>query len=100
MAIGLIGILSSLYFYKKNIYASIAIGYFSIMEIIHFFQYKVINKCDNIYNVFLTNLGYTHIYFQPLFFNLWLFAFTKKPNFTFIYMSFFAALLMLSRLFL
>ena len=99
LAIGLTGILSSLYFYKKNIYASIAIGYFSIMEIIQFFQYKVINKCDNIYNIFLTNLGYIHICFQPLFFNLWLFAFTKKPNFIFIYMSFFAGLLLLSRLF-
>ena len=99
LAIGLTGILSSLYFYKKNIYASIGIGYFSIMEIIQFFQYKVINQCNNKYNIFLTNLGYIHICFQPLFFNLWLFAFTKKPNFTFIYMSFFAGLLLLSRLF-
>jgi hypothetical protein len=99
LAIGLIGILSSLYFYKKNIYASIGIGYFSIMEIIQFFQYKVIDKCNNNYNIFLTNLGYIHICFQPLFINLWLFAFIKNPNFTFIYMSFFAGLLLLSRVF-
>ena len=99
LVIGLTGILSSLYFYKKNIYAAIGIGYFALMEIIQFFQYKVINQCNNKYNLFLTKLGYIHICFQPLFFNLWLFAFTKKPNFTFIYMSFFAGLLLASRLF-
>ena len=96
-AIGIAGILSSVYFYNKNVYASIGIGYFAIMEILQFFQYKVINECDNIYNKILTNLGYIHICFQPLFVNLWLFAFTK-PNFTFIYMSFFAGLLLASRL--
>jgi len=99
LAIGTIGILCSIYFYKKNIYASICIGYFALMEILQFFQYKVINQCNNYYNKLLTNIGYIHICFQPLFFNLWLFAFTKNPNFTFIYMSFFAGLLLVSRLF-
>ena len=99
LLIGTIGILSSIYFYKINIYASIGIGYFALMEIIQYFQYKVINQCDNKYNKFLTNLGYIHICFQPIFFNIWLFAFTKNPNFTFIYMGFFAALLLASRLF-
>ena len=98
LAIGTIGILSSVYFYKKNIYASIGIGYFALMEILQFFQYRVINECNN-YNKFLTNLGYIHICFQPVFVNLWLFAFTKKPNFTFIYMSFIAGLLLASRIF-
>jgi len=97
LAIGMTGILSSFYFYKKNIYASIGIGYFALMEILQFFQYKVIDQCND-YNTFLTSLGYIHICFQPLFFNIWLFAFTK-PNFTFLYMSFFAALLLASRLF-
>jgi len=97
LAIGITGILSSVYFYNKNIYASIGIGYFALMEIIQFFQYKVINNCND-YNKFLTQLGYIHICFQPLFVNLWLFAFTK-PNFIFIYMSFFAGLLLASRLF-
>ena len=98
LAIGLIGILSSIYFFNRNIYASIGIGYFSLMEIIQFFQYKVINQCNNKYNIFLTILGYIHICFQPLFFNIWLFAFTKKRNFTFLYLSFFAGLLLLSRI--
>jgi len=97
LAICITGILSSLYFYKKNKYASIGIGYFALMEILQFFQYKVIDQCND-YNTFLTSLGYIHICFQPLFFNIWLFAFTK-PNFTFLYMSFFAALLLASRLF-
>lgn len=98
LAIGLTGIISSIYFYKKNVYASIGIGYFALMEILQFFQYKVINQCNNDYNKFLTIVGYIHICFQPFFINLWLFAFTKKPNFTFLYMSFFAGLLLASRL--
>jgi hypothetical protein len=99
LAIGLTGIVSSLFFYQKNVYASIGIGYFALMEIIQYFQYKVINQCNNKYNTFLTILGYIHICFQPLFFNLWLFAFVKNPNFIFIKMSFIAGLLLVSRLF-
>jgi hypothetical protein len=99
LAIGLTGILASLYFYKKNIYASIGIGYFALMEVLQFFQYKVINQCNNKYNKFLTILGYLHICFQPLFINIWLFAFTTNPNFIFLYMAFFAGLLLASRLF-
>ena len=72
LAIGITGILSSFYFYKKNIYASIGIGYFALMEILQFFQYKVIDQCSNKYNKFLTNLGYIHICFQPVFANIWL----------------------------
>jgi hypothetical protein len=99
LSIGVVGILSSIYFYKKNNYAAIGIGYFALMEILQFFQYKVINECNNEYNRLLTNIGYIHICFQPLFFNLWLFAFTNKPNFTFVYMSLFAGILLASRLF-
>ena len=101
LAIGLVGLLSSAYFYlyAKIAYAAIGIGYFALMEILQFFQYKVINQCANPYNRFLTTLGYIHICFQPLFFNAWLFAFTKKPQFIFLYMSFFAGLLLASRLF-
>ena len=97
LAIGVFGLASSAFFYHKNVYASIGIGYFALMEILQYFQYKVINQCDNEENKLLTTLGYLHICFQPLFFNLWLFAFTK-PQFVFIYMSFFAGLLLASRL--
>lgn len=99
LSIGVIGLLTSLYFYKKNIYASIGIGYLALMEILQFFQYRVINQCNNNYNKFLTILGYIHICFQPLFFNIWLFAFTKKRYFVFLYLSFIAGLLLMSRLF-
>lgn len=99
LTIGLTGLLASVYFYNKSVYASVGIGYFALMEILQYFQYKVINQCKNKYNKFLTNLGYLHICFQPLFFNIWLFAFTAKPDFKFLYMSFLAGLLLLSRLF-
>jgi len=99
LVVGITGLLSSIYFYQKNIYASVGIGYFALMEVLQFFQYDVINQCNNNYNKFLTYLGYIHICFQPLFFNIWLFAFIKNPNFTFIYLSFFAGLLLLSRIF-
>jgi len=99
LTIGITGILFSVYLYNKNIYASLGIGYFALMEILQFFRYKVINKCNSSYNKFLTNIGYIHICFQPFFANLWLFAFTTNPNFIFLYMSFFAGLLLASRLF-
>jgi len=99
LAIGITGILSSIYFYKKNIYASIGIGYFAIMELLQFLQYRVIDQCNNDYNRFLTIIGYIHICFQPLFFNIWLFAFIIKPNVLFLYMTFIAGLLLLSRVF-
>ena len=69
------------------------------MEIIQYFQYKVIDQCNNKWNKFLTQLGYLHICFQPLFFNIWLFAFTKKPNFFILKLCFYAGLLLASRLF-
>lgn len=100
LLVGLTGIISSLYFYiyKKNIYASLGIGYFSLMEILQFLQYKVIDDCNNNINKILTIIGYIHICFQPLFANIWLFAFTNTRYFIFLYMSFFAGLLLASRL--
>ena len=67
LSVGIFGILSSIYFLKLNIYAAIGIFYFSLMEIIQYFQYKVIDQCDNKYNKLLTKIGYIHICFQPLF---------------------------------
>ena len=100
LTVGILGILSSFYFYsyKKNIYASLGIGYFSLMEILQFFQYKVVDQCNNPLNKLLTIIGYLHICFQPLFANIWLFAFTTYHNFIFLYMAFFAGLLLASRL--
>jgi hypothetical protein len=99
LTISIFGMISGVYFIKLNIFAGIGIFYFSLMELIQYFQYKVIDQCDNDYNKLLTKIGYLHICFQPLFFNLWLFAFVKKPNFIFIYMSFIAGILLASRIF-
>ena len=99
LAIGLFGLFFSVSIYSKNRYASIGLGYFSLMEILQYFQYQVIDECHNPTNRFLTDVAYIHICFQPLFFNLWLFAFTKNPPFLFLYMSFLAGLLLISRLF-
>jgi len=101
LVIGATGIAVALYIYArtKNAYASIGLAYFSLMEIIQYFQYKVIDQCNNKYNKYLTILGYLHICFQPLFFNLWLFAFTAKPVVQYLYLSFFGGLMLASRLF-
>jgi hypothetical protein len=99
LAIGLGGILLGLYFFTINKYAAIGILYFALMEIIQFFQYSVIDKCDDPWNKFLTNLGYLHISFQPVFWNIWLFAFVEKPMWIFVYMSIAAGLLLFSRIF-
>ena len=100
LSVGIIGILSSIYIYiqKRNVYASLGIGYFALMEILQYFQYAVIDQCDNPINQWLTILGYLHICFQPLFANIWLFAFATNPPFLFLYMAFFAGLLLASRL--
>ena len=97
--IGLFGLTTGAYFFTKNKYAGIGIAYFALMEILQYFQYKVIDQCNNKWNKFLTQIGYLHICFQPLFFNIWLFAFTKKPNFLILKLCFYAALLLASRLF-
>lgn len=101
LMIGVTGIAfaSIIYARTKNAYVSIGLGYFALMEIIQYFQYKFIDQCDNKYNQFLTILGYIHICFQPLFFNLWLFAFTIKPIVQYLYLTFFGGLMLASRLF-
>jgi len=99
LAIGLGGLLLGAYYYTINKYAGIGIMYFSLMEIIQFFQYTVIDKCDDPWNKFLTHIGYLHICFQPVFWNIWLFAFVQKPMWIFIYMSMVAGLLLWSRIF-
>lgn len=97
---GLVGVGASYYFYKKKyIFASISIFYFSLMEFIQFFQYTVIDQCNNKVNKILTIIGYIHICFQPIFFNLWLFEFTKKRNFSILKLGIVSGLLLLSRLF-
>ena len=47
----------------------LALGYFSLMELLQAFTYSVIGQCDNPTNQIATLLGYLHITFQPFFIN-------------------------------
>jgi len=71
-----IGVLSTAYaIYKKEPPVLwIALGYFSLMELLQAFTYSVINRCDLPSNQIATLFGYLHITFQP-FFIFYLFAF-------------------------
>lgn len=105
LTIGLTGLIAAsfLVLQKKAYAAAIGISYFALMEMIQYFQYKVINQCANPWNKFLTQLGYAHICFQPLFFNIWLLAFVSAQQrhlqYKFIIAAFIAGLLLLTRVF-
>ncbi len=47
----------------------IALGYFSLMELLQAFTYSVIGDCDNPTNQIATLLSYLHVTFQPFFIN-------------------------------
>lgn len=56
--------------YKKEPAALwIALGYFSLMELLQAFTYSVIDQCGLPSNQIATLLGYLHITFQPFFIN-------------------------------
>lgn len=56
--------------YKKQPAALwIALGYFSLMEVLQAFTYSVINQCELPSNQIATLFGYLHITFQPFFVN-------------------------------
>ncbi|MCB1720213.1 MAG: hypothetical protein H6860_04500 [Rhodospirillales bacterium] len=46
-----------------------ALGYFSLMELLQAYTYSVINECSFASNQIATLLGYFHITFQPFFIN-------------------------------
>jgi len=101
-----VGILSTGYAcYKKEPFPLwIALGYFSLMELLQAFTYSVINQCDNPSNQIATLLGYLHITFQPFFINAISLYFIPphiaKKIAPFAYsVCFFAALLMLVQLY-
>jgi len=48
----------------------IALGYFSLMELLQAFTYAVIDQCSLPSNQIATLLSYLHIAFQPFFINL------------------------------
>ncbi len=61
-----------------NYKAAIMIFYFTLMQIIHYLGYTVIDKCDNKLNQTLSDLNYIHICFQPPIYLLGLWGLFEK----------------------
>eukprot|EP00049_Salpingoeca_infusionum_P006935 m.113006 g.113006 ORF g.113006 m.113006 type:complete len:323 (-) comp13498_c0_seq1:502-1470(-) len=78
----LIGLFISGWVKYKTSNTQLAMGvfYFFLMEFLQFFQYLVIDDCDNWWNQFLTVLGFLHICFQPYFTHIINSALTKSPT--------------------
>jgi hypothetical protein len=66
--VGLVGTAYAAY-KKEPLVLCIALGYFSLMELLQAFTYTVINECELPSNQIATLLGYLHIAFQPFFIN-------------------------------
>lgn len=59
------GAISSVIIYKNmNSYSAFCVFYFTLMQIIHYFGYTVINNCKNKINQNMSILNYYHICFQ------------------------------------
>jgi hypothetical protein len=62
----LVGLYLTYYFYKLNLpIYSFVVFYYSLMQLIHYVGYTVINKCNNKTNKTIAYLNYIHICFQP-----------------------------------
>ena len=66
-----VGIATTIYaaYKKEPAPLWIALGYFSLMELLQAFTYTVIDQCSLPSNQIATLLGYLHIAFQPFFIN-------------------------------
>lgn len=66
LGMGLLGlgfsIISSYYFHP---YWTLSIFYFTLMQLIHYVGYTVINDCNNSTNRLMAYLNYIHVCFQP-----------------------------------
>jgi hypothetical protein len=78
----MLGLLMSFWVYTKTSNLQLAIGvfYFFLMEFLQYFQYLVIDDCDNWWNPVLTLAGYAHICYQPYFTHIINSALTKSPT--------------------
>ncbi len=65
------GFISTAYFFRQGESKTLcmALGYFSLMELLQAYTYTVIDQCANPRNQVATLLGYIHITFQPFFIN-------------------------------
>ena len=57
---------------------SISVFYFTLMQLIHYLGYIVIDQCSNTFNYILTYANYIHIAFQPFFSSLGLLSIKPK----------------------
>ena len=80
-ALATVGIATTVYAaWKKEPPALwIALGYFSLMELLQAFTYSVIDRCELPANQVATLLGYLHIAFQPMFINAVALYFVPAP---------------------
>jgi len=70
-ALATIGLSTSVYaaYHKEAKALWVPLLYFSLMEALQAFTYRVIDDCDNPVNQVATFFGYLHICFQPFFIN-------------------------------
>eukprot|EP00041_Stephanoeca_diplocostata_P028457 m.807710 g.807710 ORF g.807710 m.807710 type:complete len:310 (-) comp23380_c0_seq1:2352-3281(-) len=82
MTFSILGLLMSIWVYKRTSNLQLAIGvfYFFLMEFLQYFQYLFIDDCDNQWNKVLTVLGYLHICYQPYFTHIINSALTKSER--------------------
>lgn len=64
----------------KNLQLAMGVFYFFLMEFLQYFQYLVIDDCDNKWNQWLTVVGFAHICLQPYFTHVLNSALTKSPE--------------------
>ncbi len=67
-------------FYNVPFAITIGLIFLASKELLQFLLYKNLDSCNNINNI-LTILSWVHISFQPFFINLFISAFSKKPEF-------------------
>jgi len=64
------------YIYINKLWA-LSIFYFTIMQLIHYVSYLVIDECDNPINISMAYVNYIHVAFQPLFYLLGIYGLFK-----------------------
>jgi hypothetical protein len=77
-----LGLILSFWVYSRTSNLQLAIGvfYFFLMEFLQYFQYLVIDDCDNWWNPVLTLVGYIHICYQPYFTHVINSSLTTSPD--------------------
>tara|TARA_B110000008_G_C16802141_1_gene497199 strand:+ start:136 stop:828 length:693 start_codon:yes stop_codon:yes gene_type:complete len=80
LSFGIAGVAISIYriIYKYKLIAILIPIFYTIMEFTQYFQYKVINKCDNLINQNLTKFTWFLEWIQPLLWNIAYYNITKS----------------------